>query len=317
LSQDLSNQELQSHSEPQSNPQLQLPTSDEGQPKGRNGGGPSAIVTWDPEQYLRYADERQRPFWDLVGQIRTETTRNVVDLGCGPGTATAGLRRRWPEAEILGIDNSEVMISRALDALADELASPTPLVDSDETHARPALTFLNEDITTWKPAPASLDVILSNSALHWVPRHMDLFATWLAALRPGGTLAFQVPGNFNAPSHTLLAELATSPGWRPKLAAVPSIVEAHEPADYYRALNGLASTVDIWETTYYHCLEGDDPVLEWVRGSALRPYLERLGAADAIAFTVAYRRALRLAYPAEESGKTLFAFRRIFVVAST
>jgi trans-aconitate 2-methyltransferase len=240
----------------------------------------------------------------------------VVDLGCGPGTATAGLRRKWPDAEILGIDNSAVMISRALDTLFDQPSSSAVSVESDAAHPRPALTFLNDDITTWRPAPASIDVILSNAALHWVPRHMDLFATWLAALRPGGTLAFQVPGNFNAPSHTLLSELATSREWRPKLAGVPRIVEAHEPVDYYRSLNTIASKVDIWETTYFHRLEGDDPVLEWVRGSALLPYLEHLSAADAIAFTDAYRRALRLAYPAEESGETLFAFRRIFVVAS-
>lgn len=299
--------------------------------RGRRDGGPPAVATWDPDQYLRYAGERQRPFWDLLGRIRTGAVHNVVDLGCGPGTTTAALRIRWPEADIVGIDNSDVMISRALigpgggnkpgpgsedGRRLDHQPSQAVLVEPDTSHPRPALTFINTDIATWRPEPASLDVILSNAALHWVRGHIDLFATWLAALRPGGALAFQVPGNFAAPSHTLLVGLATSDEWQHKLAVVPGIVEVHQPADYYRALDGLANEVDVWETTYYHRLEGDDPVLEWVRGSALRPYLERLIPEDAVAFTDAYRQALRVAYPPDASGGTLFAFRRIFVVAS-
>lgn len=329
------------------------PADRDGHFRGRRDGRPPAVATWDPDLYLRYAGERQRPFWDLLGRIRTETVNDVVDLGCGPGTTTAALRIRWPGADIVGIDNSDVMISRALigpgggnetnpaagdgstgrpaagDGSTGELdpgrdnagqldhqPSHAVLVEPDTSSARPALTFINSDIAAWTPEPASLDVILSNAALHWVPGHIDLFATWLAALRPGGALAFQVPGNFSAPSHTLLADLAASDQWRHKLDVVPGLVEVHQPVDYYRALEGLATEVDVWETTYYHPLEGPDPVLEWVRGSALRPYLERLIPEDADAFTDAYRQALRVAYPRDASGGTLFAFRRIFVVAS-
>ncbi|MCU4185285.1 trans-aconitate 2-methyltransferase [Acidiferrimicrobium sp. IK] len=254
---------------------------------------------WDPAQYLRYAGERERPFWELVARITTGAPRDVVDLGCGPGTATAGLAQRWPEATITGLDSSPEMIERA-----SALRIPG------------RLQFALADAGEWTPAPASLDVIVSNATLQWVPGHVARFEAWLAALRPGGTLAFQVPANFDAPSHTLLRDLATSPGWRDRLGEVGRRVHISDPRRYHRELRALGAQVDAWETTYLHALHGADPVLDWVRGTALRPYLSVLDAGDAAAFSDAYAADLRAAYPPEPTGETLLPFRRIFVVAT-
>ncbi len=227
----------------------------------------------------------------------------MVDLGCGPGTATAGLLQRWPEASILGLDSSPEMI---------ELASS--LVQPPGSTSR--LDFGLADAATWAPEPSSLDVVISNATLQWLPRHVEHFGRWLAALRPGGALAFQVPGNFDAPTHTRLRDLASSARWGPRLATVDQGVHSLQPVDYHRTLRALGATVDAWETTYLHVLHGPDPVLEWVRGTALRPYLSVLDDAEADEFTGAYAEALRSAYPPGPTGETLLPFRRVFVVAT-
>lgn len=256
-------------------------------------------TTWDPGQYLRYADERERPFWDLVAHIPAVGPRTVVDLGCGPGTTTIGLADHWPEATILGVDSSPAMIERAR-----------------ASNEHPTVAFELAELQTWRPPDGTVDVIVSNATLHWVPHHVDLFDRWLRALRPTGALAFQVPGNFEAPSHTLLRDLALSPRWRGTLAASTEAAAVRTPSEYHDRLRQLGAAVDVWETTYYHQLAGPDPVLEWVRGSALRPYLQALGSEDADAFTDSYRKALRDAYPPGPTGESLFPFRRVFVVAT-
>lgn len=254
---------------------------------------------WDPKQYLRYEQERERPFWELLGRVQVDPPRRLVDLGCGPGTATAALRKRWPQASIHGIDSSAAMIERAL-----AFAEP------------PALTFELQDIRDFDAPPASLDLLLSNAALHWVPGHLDLLERWMRMLVTGGSLAFQVPRNFEQPSHVLLRELAASPRWSPKLAGVVEAkLDLPSVERYYESLRALGALVDIWETTYHHVLSGPDPVLDWVRGTALVPYLSALQGHDVEAFTDAYASLLREAYPASSTGETLLAFRRLFVVA--
>jgi trans-aconitate 2-methyltransferase len=254
---------------------------------------------WNPDQYLRYAQERQRPFWELVARVHGRSPATVVDLGCGPGTATAALLSRWPEASINGIDSSAAMIEQA------------------SAHAQPPqLTFELQDIRSWQAPPCSVDLLLSNAALHWVPGHLDLFEGWLATLAPDGSLAFQVPRNFDQPSHTLLAQLAASPEWVGKLSGVSRALDLPSVGEYHERLRGLGATVDIWETTYHQVLSGSDPVLEWVRGTALRPYLAALDADDAVAFESRYAAALRDVYPALASGETPFPFKRLFVVAA-
>ena len=261
-------------------------------------------MRWDPAQYSRYNDERGRPFVDLVARIEHASPRRVVDLGCGPGNLTALLAARWPSAVVEGLDSSPEMISRA---------APVDRV-----------SYRVEDVAAWT-MPPDADVVLSNATLQWVSGHQQLLRQWASSLPPGGWLAVQVPGNFGAPSHRLMRSLATSPRWAPLTADVLRHHDAvGSPADYATLLLDCGLSVDVWETTYLHLLAGPDPVLDWMRGTGLRPVLAALAdqaapgpggprpAADV--FEAEYAAALREAYPATEHG-TLFPFRRIFAVA--
>jgi trans-aconitate 2-methyltransferase len=248
---------------------------------------------WDPEVYGRYADERSRPFHELVARVRAVEPASVVDLGCGDGALTATLAERWPSASVLGVDSSAQMLAGA--------------------PAGPRVRFEEGRIEDWAPA-APVDVLVSNAALQWVPDHVALLPRLVGALAPGGWLALQVPGNWDEPSHTLLAALRESPRWRSRLAGAGRGPAAPGPAEYVRVLAGLGCAVDAWETTYAQVLQGPDPVLGWVRGTALRPVLARLPAAEAAEFEAEYGALLREAYPAEPWG-TLLPFRRVFAVA--
>jgi trans-aconitate 2-methyltransferase len=256
---------------------------------------------WDPQQYLRFADERSRPFFELAGRVRAASPRRVADLGCGPGQLTATLAGRWPGAEVTGIDSSAEMITAAR-------SQPVP------AGAGPArLRFEQADARDWMPA-APPDVIISNALLQWIPDHLSLLRRWAALLPPAGWLAFQVPGNFDQPSHAILRELAGSGRWRPLLGAVQPNRQAADPADYLRLLAEAGCLVDAWETTYLHVLHGTDPVLDWYKGTGLRPVLAALPADLASEFLAEYGALLREAYPAEPHG-TVLPFRRVFVVA--
>ena len=249
---------------------------------------------WDPGKYGEFGDFRNRPFFELTSRITAGAPRSVVDLGCGPGNLTATLSRRWPGASVLGIDSSPAMVARAQEAAA------------------PGLAFAVGDIAGWQPGPAT-DVIVSNAALQWVPGHCGLMAGWLAALRPGAWLGVQVPGNFGAPSHVLMRELAESPRWRKQLSGVLRHSDAvAEPAGYLELFLRGGARVDVWETTYHQLLPGENPVLEWVRGTGLRPVLAALGGGSA-AFEREYSALLSEAYPQGKFG-TIFPFRRIFMV---
>ncbi|MFJ2514098.1 trans-aconitate 2-methyltransferase [Streptomyces griseoviridis] len=261
---------------------------------------------WDPAQYLRHADHRARPFTDLLARVPglPGTPPRIADLGCGPGNVTALLADRWPTARITGYDNSPEMLDRAHTAHE----GPTPGGGS--------IAFDAADARTWTPEGPH-DLIVSNATLQWVPGHTDRFPDWIDALAPGGVLAFQVPGNFDAPSHRALRDLAAGPRWRDRLDGVLRHGDAvHTPGHYLALLTGLGCAADVWETTYLHLLTGEDPVLDWVKGTGLRPVLTALAddpeARDA--FVDEYRAALRSAYPATAHG-TPFPFRRIFAVA--
>ncbi|MEU6810866.1 trans-aconitate 2-methyltransferase [Streptomyces sp. NPDC046831] len=269
---------------------------------------PSPVTPrWDPAQYLRHAGHRARPFTDLLARVPDPPggRPRVADLGCGPGNVTVLLADRWPAAHVTGYDNSPEMLDGAH-------------VDHEgPTRGGGRLDFAHADLRTWTP-PEPYDVIVSNATLQWVPGHAGRFADWIAALRPGGTLAFQVPGNFSAPSHRLMRDLAHSARWRGRLAGVLRHDDAVlTPAAYLERLTGLGCTADVWETTYLHLLKGEDPVLDWVKGTGLRPVLTALaddpGAREA--FVAEYRDALREAYPAGPHG-TPFPFRRVFAVAT-
>jgi trans-aconitate 2-methyltransferase len=253
---------------------------------------------WDPQQYLRFDDERSRPFYDLVGRVGAEQPRLVVDLGCGPGQLTASLAQRWPAAEVRGIDSSAEMIAAAGQHAAG---------------GDGRLSFAEGDVRDWKP-DQPVDVIVSNALLQWVPGHEDLLPGWVEALAPGGWLAFQVPGNFDQPSHAIMRELAGSPRWRAALAGVELNRQALDPARYVDLLGRAGCAVDAWETTYLHILPGADPVLEWHKGTGLRPVLTALDDEQAAEFLAEYGSRIREAYPARPYG-TILPFRRVFVVA--
>lgn len=254
-------------------------------------------MKWDPAKYVQFGDYRNRPFFDLTARIQARRPRRVVDLGCGPGTLTATLAERWPGAQVVGLDSSAEMLAKAA-PLAAEIS---------------ALRFERGDIAGWMPTPDT-DVVVSNAALQWVPGHRDLMRKWLEALPPGAWFALQVPGNFNAPSHALMRELAASERWAPKLGGVLRSGEAvGEPEEYLNILLDSGCSADAWETSYKQVLRGPDPVLEWVRGTALRPVMAVLDAVDGRLFESEYAAALREAYPQGVHG-TVFPFRRIFAV---
>ncbi|MGO4235968.1 trans-aconitate 2-methyltransferase [Pseudarthrobacter sp. YAF2] len=254
-------------------------------------------MKWNPDKYFQFGDYRNRPFFDLTARVLARHPAKVVDLGCGPGNLTATLSDRWPGAEVVGVDSSAEMLAKAAHVAQE----------------RPSLRFELADIADWAPS-ADTDVVVSNAALQWVPGHQDLMRGWLAALRPGAWFALQVPGNFDAPSHALMRELASSEPWAGKLDGVLRGSESvGEPGDYLGIMLDAGCVADAWETSYQQVLPGPDPVLEWVRGTGLRPVMAALAPDDAKLFETEYAAALREAYPRGPHG-TVFPFRRIFAV---
>jgi trans-aconitate 2-methyltransferase len=255
--------------------------------------------TWDPDRYLTYAEERGRPFVELIARIPAADPRTVVDLGCGPGNLTSLLQDRWPDADVVGLDSSAEMIAKAR-----------------ATDGR--IRFDVADLRDWRPVSTGsttdrVDVLVSNATLQWVPDHLELLPRLVESVSPGGWFAFQVPGNFGEPSHTIRTELAAETPYaaHTRDVAVPS---SHDPAVYLDALIGLGCSVDAWETTYLHVLTGDDPVFTWVSGTGARPTLQALPDAVRPSFEAEFKRRLAAAYPTHEYGVVL-PFRRIFVVA--
>jgi trans-aconitate 2-methyltransferase len=263
---------------------------------------------WNPRQYRAYSSHRARPFYELLARVDVDAPAYVVDLGCGPGERTVDLTIRWPGAVVEGIDSSAQMIKEA--HLAAESAGTGGAGAWDAAQLR----FSVGDLTEWMP-DRPVDVIFSNAAFQWVPEHRRLLPRWVTALAPAGRLAFSMPGNFDAPSHRLLRELCESPRWRDRLGQVNRHNVVGDPADYFALLSDLGCAADAWETTYVQVLHGPDPVLEWMKGTALRPALDALpDEAERERFLTELAAPLRDAYPPGPHG-TLFPFRRVFVIA--
>ncbi len=254
----------------------------------------SAIISsWDPQQYLRFADERLRPAVDLAARIDHAGPKRVIDLGCGTGSALPVLAARFPKAEVVGVDSSPAMLDKARAA---------------------GFTTQLADIATWSP-PKPVDVVFSNAALQWLPDHAALFPRLLGALASGGTLAVQMPAMHNEPIRTLQSVVASSDPWSRQLSEITSAPPILEPAAYYDLLSDRASAMEIWITQYMHVLRGKDPVVQWAMGTSLRPYLEALRPSNRPEFIAAYSKALRPHYPLRSDGTVLLAFRRLFILA--
>lgn len=253
-------------------------------------------MSWDPKQYTLFREARRRPFFELLARVQATSPTRAVDLGCGTGDLTLALAERWPQAEVLGVDSSESMLAEAR-----------------RQHAVGRVRFLQADLARFEP-PGPVDVLLSNAALHWVEDHGPLLTRLAGQLAPGGTLAFQVPANFHAPSHQRVEQVRTLPRFS---AALAHARKGHaEPLAWYLShLAGLGLEVDAWETTYLHVLPGEDAVLQWLLGTTLRPVLGALSPEEGAAFVDALRPLLRQDYPALPYG-TPFPFSRRFVVAT-
>ena len=252
-------------------------------------------MPWDPAQYLAFASERLRPAVDLIARIPLEAPRAIVDLGSGAGNVTKLLTERWPSASITCVDNSPEMLARA-------------------AHALPGASFVEADIASWEPT-AKVDLLFSNAALHWLADHRALFPRLASWVTPGGCLAIQMPASFDFPSHTAAREAAEVGPWRTLLPPGVQRSGVDRPEDYVDWLGPCARRLDLWETTYFHVLEGTDPVAEWFKGTLLVPYLEALPQEHREPFLEAYRRRVRAAYPPRADGRTVMPMRRIFVVA--
>jgi trans-aconitate 2-methyltransferase len=251
------------------------------------------VPSWDDAQYLKFADQRTRPARELLARVPPISARRVVDLGCGPGNSTALLRERWPEARVTGVDSSSEMLERA-------------------RKDHPAIEWQQGDALSFE-SREPLDVLFANALLQWLPDHAQLLPRWFEQLQPGGVLALQMPHNFDQPSHRWMRELEGP--WSARTAGLRAASPVGSPAFYYDLLAPRASQIDIWRTTYEHVMPDAAAIVEWVKGTGLRPYLEALLPAEQPAFLEAYTRAIEAAYPARVGGKRLFSFPRLFIVA--
>lgn len=254
------------------------------------------MADWNPALYLRFAQERTRPASDLLARVEHPGPTRVVDLGCGPGNSTELLVQRFPQAHVLGVDNSAAMLAQARERLPD-------------------LAFDQADIADWAPSQAP-DLIYANAALQWVGGHAQLIPRLFAALAPAGVLAVQMPDNFNEPSHRLMREVAALPQFAPhiaaKVAAGRAILGIH---DYYDLLAPLARQVDVWHTIYQHPMTDARAIVQWLRSTGLKSFVDPLPEALQSAFLEEYERRVALAYPARADGLRLLAFPRLFIVA--
>ncbi|WP_445502569.1 trans-aconitate 2-methyltransferase [Microvirga sp. G4-2] len=254
------------------------------------------MADWNPGQYLKFEDERTRPSVDLLRRVPLSAPERCVDLGCGPGNSTELLVKRFQSTQVSGLDNSPGMLAKARERL-------------------PGLTFEAADIATWQPEER-FDLIFANAVLQWIPDHPGLLTRLVSFLKKGGCLAVQMPNNLNEPSHRLMEQVANDGPWSAKLASASDAkgkIGSFE--DYYACLQQAGCTADIWQTTYVHPLEGAGAIVEWFKGTGLKPYLDRLSPDEQAEYLRRYTKEIAKAYPAQADGKVLLRFPRLFFVA--
>ncbi|CAN5218554.1 trans-aconitate 2-methyltransferase [soil metagenome] len=253
------------------------------------------MPTWSPAQYLKFEDERSRPARDLLAQVPLTAATRVVDIGCGPGNSTERLAERFPDAEVIGLDSSPDMLAAARKRL-------------------PQLRFVEADAAVWAP-DAPVDLLFANATFQWVPGHVDVLARLLGGLAHGAALAVQMPDNLTEPSHALMRAVALDGPWAAKFASPIAREPIATPAAYYDRLKPVSARVDVWHTLYQHPLADADAIVELVRGTGLRPFLDRLDGAELPKFLTRYRERLAEAYPPLANGQVLYRFPRLFIVA--
>jgi trans-aconitate 2-methyltransferase len=251
---------------------------------------------WNARQYLKFEDDRTRPPRDLLAQVPLQRAHRVFDLGCGPANSTELLIERFPDADVIGLDSSPDMLRQARERL-------------------PGGTFVEADLTTWSP-DERVDLLFANAVFQWVPDHTGVLRRLLQALSQGGVLAVQMPDNTSEPALALMETVAGAGPWKDELArARPARNDLPRPESYYDLLKPSCSHLDVWHIVYNHVMAGPEAIVEWFKGSALRPYLAALPPALRDAFTAAYTREIASAYPARHDGKVLLRFPRLFIVA--
>ena len=252
------------------------------------------MTKWDPSLYLKFGDERTRAACELLSRVPLPTAKHVVDLGCGPGNSTALLVDRFPTSHVTGVDMSLEMLETARRGPAE-------------------VTWVEADVSTWRP-PVTVDLLFANAVFQWVPNHADLLPALFSCLNAGGALALQMPHNVEQPSHRLMRAL---PGpFAGRLNQVAARTEVGSPGFYYDLLAPQAAYVDIWQTTYEQVVDSPAAIVEWVKGTGLRPYLDVLNAHEQELYLRQYTDAIADAYPARADGKRLFSFPRFFLVAT-
>lgn len=257
--------------------------------------GLSSPAAWDPEVYLKFSEARTRPAVDLISRITQRTPTRIIDLGCGTGNITQLLADRWPRSSVTGVDSSAEMLSQA-------------------QTKNGSIQWVRQDIAAWRPEQP-VDLIVSNAALHWLDAHDTLFPRLMGCLNDGGELGVQMPRNFHAPSHQIITEIATNERWRDRLLGLVRPSPVSDPRFYLDTLSACSSSLDLWETTYWHILQGENPIVGWTMGTALRPIMEALEEDEGRDFLSAYAKRIADAYPPAANGKTVFPFRRLFMIA--
>ena len=254
------------------------------------------MADWNAGQYLKFEDERTLPSVDLLRRVPLSNPQHCVDIGCGPGNSTELLTRRFQSAQVRGVDSSPGMLAKARERL-------------------PGVTFEEADIVTWRPTER-FDLIFANAVLQWIPGHQDLLTRLVSFLKVGGFLAVQMPNNRNEPSHSLMRQVADEGPWVEKLAsALDAKGKVGSFEDYYAWLQQAGCALDIWQTTYVHPLDGAGAIVEWLKSTGLRPYLDRLSPDEQAEYVDRYRARIAEAYPAQADGKVLLRFPRLFFVA--
>jgi trans-aconitate 2-methyltransferase len=254
------------------------------------------MPAWDAERYLQFADERTQPARDLIARVALPSPGRIADLGCGPGNSTAALRARWPGSRLLGLDSSPEMIAKA-------------------KASDPDVRWVLGDLAEWE-AKKPFDLVFSNAALQWVPHHETVFPRLMNQVAGGGALAVQMPFHHESPLHQILLDVAGEAAWRLRMTEAKQALTRKPPAFYYDTLRPLAAKLDLWITEYYHILEGPEGILDWFRGTGLRPFLEALSTDEERArFEALLLKSYSAAYPRRPDGRVLFPFKRLFLIA--